>query len=337
MISAPTPPVSAPSLRRFARRLAMLNIAHRGGADLWPENTLPAFEGAIACGADGAELDVHLSADGELVVFHDETLKPEIVRKNGVWITERLRLKDLTCAELATYDAGTLKPGTRYAGRHPRQARLDDVRIPRLADVIELARNRSDTFQLWIELKTDLLHVESGADPETLAETAVELVERLGFTSRTVFVSFDWRALARVKSLNPDIPFYATTLPQSWFGTSDPPPEHGPPAYVELTEWRRAHAAGAPWEAGFHARDYGSLQGAIQALGAAGWFPYWPDISEETAEQTRNLALKLAAWTPPAEAVSRLTHFGCSAICSDDPVAVRNIVAAQQSNSSVLG
>ena len=80
----------------------------RGGADLWPENTLPAFEGAIACGADGAELDVHLASDGELVVFHDETLKPEIVRRDGVWITERTPIKNLTVADLAKKQGATL-------------------------------------------------------------------------------------------------------------------------------------------------------------------------------------------------------------------------------------
>ncbi len=302
-----------------------LNIAHRGGADLWPENTLPAFEGAIACGADGAELDVHLSADGELVVFHDETLKPEIVRRNGAWITARTPLKSLTYAELSAYDAGALQPGTGYARRHPRQARLDGVRIPRLSEVIELAKSRSDSFQLWIELKTDLLHLENGADPERLAEAAVTLVERLDFVARTVFVSFDWRALSRARTLNPGIPFYATTLPQTWFGDSSPPPEHGPPP--DLAAWRAAHAAGAPWEAGFYARDHGSLQGAIKALGAAGWFPFWPDITAETAAETHARGLKLAAWTPPVEVAQALVRRGCNALCSDDPVALRNIIS----------
>lgn len=312
-----------------------LNIAHRGGADLWPENTLAAFEGAIACGADGAELDVHLSADGELVVFHDETLKPEIVRKDGDWITGRLPLKALTYAELAAYDVGRLQPGTRYARRHPQQVQLDGVRMPRLAEVVECAKDRSDSFQLWIELKTDLLHTENGADPVALAEAALALVERLDFTARTVFVSFDWRALARVKSLNPHIPFYATTLPQTWFAESGPPPEHDAPRPQELAEWRAAHAAGAPWEAGFHGRDHGSLQGAIAALGATGWFPFWRDITAETAGRTHNLGLKLAAWTPPAQMTETLIRLGCDAVCVDDPATTRNIIATMESNSNL--
>ena len=49
-------------------------FAHRGASAYAPENTLPAFELAARQGADGIELDVHLSKDGELVVIHDETL-----------------------------------------------------------------------------------------------------------------------------------------------------------------------------------------------------------------------------------------------------------------------
>ncbi len=313
-----------------------LNIAHRGGADLWPENTLPAFEGAIACGADGAELDVHLSADGELVVFHDETLKPEIVRRDGVWITERTPLKALTAADLQAYDVGALRPGTRYAARHPRQARLDGVRIPRLAEVIALAKERSDSFQLWIELKTDLLHVENGADPVRLAEAAVALVERLDFVARTVFVSFDWRALSRARALNPRIPFYATTLPQSWFAAGEPPPDHGPPAPAELAEWRRIYAAGAPWEGEYCAVHYPSLQQAIAASGATGWFPFWPDISPHSAAAARAVGLELAAWTVPAARAPELIRNGCSAICCDDPAALRHIMSDQESKANIV-
>ena len=50
------------------------HIAHRGGAGCFPENTLVAFKGALALGADWLELDVHLSADGEVVVAHDHDL-----------------------------------------------------------------------------------------------------------------------------------------------------------------------------------------------------------------------------------------------------------------------
>ena len=156
-------------------------------------------------------------------------------------------------------------------------------------------------------------------------ETLCKAVQLKDCSDETLMQSFDWRALSRARTLNPGIPFYATTLPQTWFGDSSPPPEHGPPP--DLAAWRAAHAAGAPWEAGFYARDHGSLQGAIKALGAAGWFPFWPDITAETAAETHARGLKLAAWTPPVEVAQALVRRGCNALCSDDPVALRNIIS----------
>ena len=80
-----------------------LNIAHRGGAGLRPENTLAAFAHALDLGVDGFELDVHVAKDGTVVVFHDDALKPEIVRDaNGHWIEAPGPLiKDLTFARIA--------------------------------------------------------------------------------------------------------------------------------------------------------------------------------------------------------------------------------------------
>jgi glycerophosphoryl diester phosphodiesterase len=60
---------------RFIDNSRPLVFAHRGGCALGPENTLAAFDRGHAAGADGFELDVHLSADGVVVVCHDPTLE----------------------------------------------------------------------------------------------------------------------------------------------------------------------------------------------------------------------------------------------------------------------
>lgn len=75
-----------------------LVIAHRGGAALWPENTLYAFERAAALGADVIETDVRLTADGALVLVHDETVARTT---DGAG-----RVSELTLAELKRLDAG---------------------------------------------------------------------------------------------------------------------------------------------------------------------------------------------------------------------------------------
>jgi glycerophosphoryl diester phosphodiesterase len=305
-----------------------LNIAHRGGADLWPENSLAAFRGAIAGGADGAELDVHLSRDGEVVVFHDEALKPDIVRgADGAWVSPPTALlKDLTYAEMQAFDIGRLKPGTGYAARHPEQAAADGERIPRLSDVIALAQAMSERFTLWIELKTDLMRPERGADPLALADAALAVVRRTGFEARSVFVSFDWRTLARVKEKAPAIPVYATTLPQSYFGAGEPPAEDGPPPPRALADLRAAVEAGAPWLMGWKPGDHPSLQHAVKALGADGWFPFYRDLTDETAGRAGSLGLKTAAWTAPEPAYRELLSLGVGAICTDNPLRLRQFV-----------
>src|SRR2546426_11100626 len=80
-------------------RPATLLAAHRGGALLWPENSLLAFRNAVALGADFIEFDVHLSRDGEVMVIHDPTLERTTngqgaVRDRSVAELKALRLKD---------------------------------------------------------------------------------------------------------------------------------------------------------------------------------------------------------------------------------------------------
>src|SRR5882672_10189082 len=78
---------------------ATLLAAHRGGALLWPENSLLAFRNAVALGADFIEFDVHLSREGEVMVIHDPTLDRTTngqgaVRDRTVAELKALRLKD---------------------------------------------------------------------------------------------------------------------------------------------------------------------------------------------------------------------------------------------------
>ena len=74
----------------------------------------------MARGCDGAELDVQLSRDGEVVVFHDYRLKPEICRgPDGAWLAKPTpRIKDLTLDELRGFDIGRADPASDYARGH---------------------------------------------------------------------------------------------------------------------------------------------------------------------------------------------------------------------------
>jgi glycerophosphoryl diester phosphodiesterase len=168
-----------------------LNIAHRGGAQLMPENTLAAFADAMARGCDGAELDIQLTRDGQVVVHHDFRLKARLARKDGVWLSEPgPRIKDLTLQELRHYDIGTAQPGGDYARAHPLLKPMDAA-VPTLAEVAAMVTGR---FALFVELKCDAS--KDSADPVALADAAYAITG-----GRAIYVGFDWRALVRIREL----------------------------------------------------------------------------------------------------------------------------------------
>ena len=172
--------------------MTVWNIAHRGGAQLMPENTLAAFADAMARGCDGAELDVQLSRDGQVVVHHDFRLKAGLARRNGVWLSEPgPRIKDLNLEELRQYDVGTAQPGGDYALAHP-LLKPADASVPTLKEVVALVSPRP--FLLFVELKCGLS--EDSADPIALADAAYGVAG-----DRVVYVGFDWRALMRIHNL----------------------------------------------------------------------------------------------------------------------------------------
>jgi len=179
------------------------NIAHRGGAQLVPENTMAAFADALARGCDGAELDVQLTRDGMVVVHHDFRLKADLARKDGAWLTQPgLRIKDLTWEELRRFDVGTARPGSDYAQSHPLLKPVD-APVPSLEEVMALAGRG---FKLLVELKCD--GSDDSADPVTLADAAHEICAG---RDNIVFVGFDWRALARIRQRDPGAQCWFTT------------------------------------------------------------------------------------------------------------------------------
>ncbi len=298
------------------------NIAHRGGAGLRPENTLAAFANALDLGVDGFELDVHVAKDGTVVVFHDDTLKSDIVRDaDGHWLEAPVPLiKDLSYPQLQTYDIGRLKPETRYGARYPQQTPTDGERIPRLADVIWLMKRSGGSERLWIELKSNFADRTRTVEPEMMAEAVIRVLKREKFLDRSVLVGFDWPALIAAKKIAPKVECWFTTLPQSWFGEAPVPPEHGPPPKAELEALRAQERTSAPWAGGFDRSTYGSVIKAAKAAGADGWFPYFPDINRATLTEARDLGLKVGAWTVNETVdLERLADLGVDGLCTDYP------------------
>jgi glycerophosphoryl diester phosphodiesterase len=172
-----------------------LVYAHRGGAALRPENTIAAFDHGLSLGADGLELDVHLSRDGIVVVHHDATLE----RTTGA----RGAVVDYTADELARVDAGYWFSPQPLGPRPDFPYRGEGLGVPTLAAVV----SRYPASRLIIELKT--------GDPE-LARRTVDVVRNASAVGRVAFGSFYRSGLQAARAYEPRIPTGASREETRW-------------------------------------------------------------------------------------------------------------------------
>jgi glycerophosphoryl diester phosphodiesterase len=259
-------------------------IGHRGAAGLAPENTLAAFARAWKIGVDAVELDVLLAADGEVVVHHDYRLNPEMTRSaTGDWLNGSLgpAIKNLTLAQLKTYDVGRLKPDTVYWRQYPLQQPVDQERIPTLAEVITAYKTLSNgTSRLWIEIKTSPEEPEISPSPEDVTEAVMQVLGSENIHDRVHILSFDWRALAHVRKIAPDIP----TVYLSCIGATMDNIKPGP-------------AGLSPWTAGLNVNDFnGSIPRIVKAAGGCFWAPDCRYLTPQNLTEARRLGIKVFVW-----------------------------------------
>jgi glycerophosphoryl diester phosphodiesterase len=165
-----------------------LIIGHRGASTVAPENTLSAFARALREGADGIELDVRLSRDGTAVVIHDATLPRARLRKRFV--------ARMTLAQLKQTDAGSW-----FNRRNPDLARLEYTgqTIPALDEVFQLLLNQPGKPRVvYVEMKCG----RSRKHNEKLVNATVAAVQQHELQKQAILISFNLRAVARVKQLD---------------------------------------------------------------------------------------------------------------------------------------
>jgi glycerophosphoryl diester phosphodiesterase len=151
-------------------------IAHRGGADEAPENTLEAFGAAVALGYRYLETDAHASRDGVVVAFHDPRLDAHTDRQGEI--------AQLTIAEIEAADAGwAFSPD----GGRSFPYRDRGVRVPRLEELL---------------LRWPQAHVNIDPKSDASVEPLVALIDRLGAWERVCVGSFSDRRLRRVRALS---------------------------------------------------------------------------------------------------------------------------------------
>lgn len=161
--------------------------AHRGGAGLWPENTLEAFGRALALGVSTLELDVHLTAEDDVVVAHDPALD------------DTRRIRELTRADL---------PPT----------------MPLLRQVAALLdERRADPVRVNLEVKYDAIDASGLTSREEFVARVVEALRIDELVRRTSIQCFDWGVLRRVGDAEPGLGRNLLVSPRHLRGTSEAP------------------------------------------------------------------------------------------------------------------
>ncbi|SDG49862.1 glycerophosphoryl diester phosphodiesterase [Bradyrhizobium sp. Rc2d] len=297
----------------MASDLAFDLEAHRGGRALLPENTLPAFANALSMGVDTLELDVGVTADGEVVVSHERGLNPDLARgPDGAYITApgtpfvKLRLN-----EVRTYDVGRIRPDSAYARQFPDQRAMPGTRIPTLSELFALVRKSGNTrVRFNIETKIDPNHPDQSLDPQAFVTRLLSLIEAEKFSDRVMIQSFDWRTLQLVQQQAPKIPTVYLTL------------QRGSGQTVALDK-------ATNWTAGFNPADHGgSLPRTIKAAGGAVWSPYFGDVTPALISEARGVGLRVVVWTVnKPEDMARMIELGVDGIISDRPDLLRQIAA----------
>jgi len=177
--------------------------AHRGASGYAPENTLPSFQKAVDLGADGIELDVQLTKDGQMVICHDETV--DRTSNGHGWI------KDKTFDELRR-----LSFGKNYH---------EFVTLPSLDEVLALIRPTDLTIN--IELKNGVVLYEG------LEEKVIDAVNRYDMADRVLYSSFNHYSLVKMREL----------LPEAYIGFLYMDGPIGAPAYAQKHGGNAIHPA----------------------------------------------------------------------------------------------
>ena len=174
----------------FSKQNAYEVHAHRGARDLFPENTLPAFQAAWESGADCIELDVQFTRDGAVVIHHNFEIHRDAWLHRAANSKNSLLIHSLSITELQQLEYGLLSDP-----EFPHQQKRPGIAIPTLDELIDaiITANhpQAQNIRLNIELKRDLRQPHLSLDPDHIVTKVLEVIRRRDFSHRVQYASFD--------------------------------------------------------------------------------------------------------------------------------------------------
>ncbi len=278
---------------------ATLDIqGHRGARGLRPENTLPAFETALDLDVTTLELDLHLSADDVVVVWHDPALSADKCD-----VEQPLPIRSHTLAELSAHRCNRNPDPARFPDQSAGPTALAGdnyaiISLVQLFDFVDAYASSPDKtaaqrahaagVRFNIESKRDPRDPATigddfdGQQPALFERAIVELIEARGLVDRVTVQSFDHRSLWAVHALNPDVELAALTARRT------------PVDAADFVDWA--------------------------ARGATVWSPDYSALTPGLLAAAHEAGLKVIPWTvDEVDAMQRLVEMGVDGIITDRP------------------
>ncbi len=305
---------------------------HRGARGLAPENTLAAFSKALDIGVTTLELDIGLTADGVVVISHDRSLNPAFTRDaSGAWITQTPTIASLSLAQLQSYDVGRINPASAYAASFAQQIPADGQRIPTLAALFELVKQRNASeVRFNIETKLHPAFLEQTASPERMVAALLAVIAKHGMAHRTTVQSFDWRTLRLVQAANAKaitnqvlLPRKRTVRIRTVYLSAQ---RQGGETISNLTN----PVLASIWTAGIKLAEHSSVPRMVKAAGGDVWSPHYLDVTQGLVKASHTLSLPVIPWTVNAPAdMQRLLDWGVDGIITDYPDRLRAVMQSR--------
>ena len=284
--------------------------SHRGGRGEWTEESLAAFAKSLELGVSTLELDTHLTEDGKVIVWHDDTIQATkcidtapATPGDAQFPYVGDRVADLSLAQIKTLNCGH----TQLAG-YPEQDVIEGNRIVELRDVFQLVDD-FDAKKVRFNVETKVESGQAGGEGSVaLTKAVVTEIYTAGMSGRTTLQSFDWSTLNLTRKIAPQLPLVALSSGDTWLQVGQP--------------------GAAPELGGIDIDDYdGSLAKAAKAQGYDVISPAFRSVTPQMIAEAHEFGLPVIPWTVNNTAdMARLMDLGVDGIITDYPTRLRTLM-----------
>ena len=292
---------------------------HRGARGDLPENTLESFKYLFKNNINAYETDILISKDLIPVITHDFRLDPSFTKDNeGNWITdENIIIFDLSYDELLEFDVGSLNKLSRYGRRFVNQKTLENQKIPKLSELLELSsKNKSENLLINLEIKSTPDEENLTPTPEEMVKLVMQEVNKSNLQNKIIISSFDWRTLTEIKNLYPEISRAYLSFQQQ-AGIK-----------IKNTIYNRS-----PWMSYLPFFEKYELPKIIKSQGGKAWHPYHKDITKKLVDISHQEDLPVNIWTVNEENdMLKMIEYGVDGIMTDYPLRLKELCDKENIN-----